>query len=512
MRGRGEIGRRWRLKIFCPWRAGSSPAVRTIAAGLLLTAAACDRRADVGPVIVSAIGTTPEAVPQLIDASRGPRSMADRLLADSIAQGLVRFDAAGQVEPGLAERWIVTDEGRSYIFRLRDATWTDGRPIKAGDIVAILKRQIAPASRNPLAPYLTAIDSIVEMTPQVIQIELARPRPDLLRLFAQPEMTLTRMRPPGGSGPFRVLREGKRSTRLTPLADPDRAADEQRAPVSEDDVRLIAERAARAIVRFAARQSDYVAGGTAIDWPLVAQSDVAAVNTRIDPAAGLFGLAITNRDGFLAAPENRAALAQAIDRAALTGVIATGWAPAEQILPDQLDSAATPAIASWSTGDLAARRAAARAQVAAWRATHPDPIVLRIALPDGPGANLIWGQIAADFIAIGIQPARVAPGAATDLRLIDAVAPYDSARWYLASACAPCGEEAAAAVESARIAPTLAERATAIAAADTAVTADIAFIPIARPYRWSLVSLRLRDWQPNPRAWHPLNHLRRDTN
>ena len=31
VRGRGGIGRRWRLKIFFPWRAGSSPAVRTIA-------------------------------------------------------------------------------------------------------------------------------------------------------------------------------------------------------------------------------------------------------------------------------------------------------------------------------------------------------------------------------------------------------------------------------------------------------------------------------------------------
>ena len=62
------------------------------------------------------------------------------------------------------------------------------------------------------------------------------------------------------------------------------------------------------------------------------------------------------------------------------------------------------------------------------------------------------------------------------------------------------------------MAPTLDDRARAIAAADTAMAADVAFIPFARPFRWSLVALRLRQWQGNARAWHPLNRLRADTN
>jgi peptide/nickel transport system substrate-binding protein len=44
------------------------------------------------------------------------------------------------------------------------------------------------------------------------------------------------------------------------------------------------------------------------------------------------------------------------------------------------------------------------------------------------------------------------------------------------------------------------------------MNADVAFIPLARPLRWSLVSMRLQQWQPNTRAWHPLNRLRADTN
>ena len=50
-----------------------------------------------------------------------PIGEPSRVLLQSTAQGLVRFDASGQIEPGLAERWIVIDNGMSYIFRLRDA-------------------------------------------------------------------------------------------------------------------------------------------------------------------------------------------------------------------------------------------------------------------------------------------------------------------------------------------------------------------------------------------------------
>ncbi len=513
MRGRGGIGRRRRLKIFCPYgRAGSSPAVRTITLSLALAIApalgGCERRADVGPVIVSAIGATPSLSTSITESS----DAAERLLVDSVAQGLVRFDAAGQIEPGVAERWIVTDEGRTFIFRLRDLTWSDGRPLRAAEVVAILRRRLSPRADNPLSPYLTAVDSVVEMTPQVIQIELSRPRPDLLKLFAQPELAIIRLGRPAGTGPMRIVGTAGRVTRLTPIVDRDRASDEQVELAPEDDVLLIAERAAAAVARFAVRKSDLVAGGTIGDWPLVGAADVAPANVRLDSAAGLFGLAVTSREGFLALPENRAVIALAIDRTALVRSIAADWLPTETLLPAALDSGAPPAESPWTIISARDRRGAARAQVNAWRADGGELPTLRIALPGGPGGTLLWARIAADLYAVGITPVRVALDDEAELRLIDAVAPYDSARWYLATACQPCGEAATLAIQAARTAPTLEARARALAEADAALAADVSFIPIARPLRWSLVSQRLRAWQPNDRVLHPLNRLRRDTN
>jgi peptide/nickel transport system substrate-binding protein len=475
--------------------------VSILLAGASLSA--CSQRPDSGPVVVSAIGERP----RLADAARTVLDTPSRLLADSTAQGLVRFDAAGQIEPGLAERWIVIDGGMSYIFRLREAEWANGTPVTATDVVAVLRRQLAPGTRNPLAPFLTAVDEIVEMTPQVIEVRLKRPRPDLLKLFAQPELAIMRLRPPGGSGPFRVV-GGSRAPLLRPAFDPGAAdPDDTRETKPEDDVRLIGERASLAILRFAQHRSDFVAGGTFADWPLVALGGIAPANIRTDPAAGLFGFAV-GRSGFLADLPNRAAIAAVIDRTAVAAAVLTDREMTDRILPEQLDSAAPPAIPPWSLLTQEQRLADARTRVAAWNQT----VRLRIALPPGPGATLLYAQVAASLIQAGIEPVRVDAAADADLRLIDVVAPYDSARWYLATACAPCGDIPQQLLAAARDAPNLPERSRQIAAADVALAEDAAFVPIARPMRWSLVAMRLSQWRPNSRAWHPLNRLRGNPN
>lgn len=478
-----------------------------LAASLLATG--CDRRPDDVPVVASIVGG------EVALANPNARWLepAERALLGATAQGLVRFDAAGGIEPGIAERWIVIDDGRSYIFRIGAARWADGAQITAQDVVTALKRAAAPGSDNALAPYLTAIDQIVVMTPQVIEIRLSAPRPDLLSILAQPELAIFQARGLAGSGPFRIIEDDRSSVLLRPDRDPQAIADESiDPPTPAEHVRLRGERASLAIARFAARQSDLVLGGGFDDWLIVRAAEIPPPAIRVDPAAGLFGLAIVNRDGFLAEPINRAAIAGIFERARFTAAVRSDWAAAETLLPDQLDSAAAPAVPEWATLDPATRRLAARARVSIWRAQSEDVAALRISLPGGPGSDVLWAFLANSFADIGLPVSRVAIDADADLRLVDRVAPYDSGRWYLAMACNPCSTEAQTAVDAARTAPTLPARRAAIAAADTAVAADTPFIPIARPLRWSLTAQRLQRFQTNVRGWHPLNHLRGDPN
>ncbi len=89
-------------------------------------------------------------------------------------QGLVAFDAQGDVAAGLAESWIVSDGGQSYIFRLRRAKWANGQPVKA-DMVAKILQQRMRASPDLLAGLTPEVRA---MTDRIIEVRLEnRPAP-----------------------------------------------------------------------------------------------------------------------------------------------------------------------------------------------------------------------------------------------------------------------------------------------------------------------------------------------
>src|SRR6478672_2562332 len=93
---------------------------------LALAPAAC-RDQPKGAVKVVVIG----GEPRLRDPSEGPLTAPDEVLLQNVAQGLVGFDAGGNIVPGLAERWNVSDDGLSYIFRIASTDWADGRKVNA---------------------------------------------------------------------------------------------------------------------------------------------------------------------------------------------------------------------------------------------------------------------------------------------------------------------------------------------------------------------------------------------
>ena len=156
------------------------------------------RDQESGPIVVSAIGSAPK----IVTPNRLPLDPPSALLIDAVAQGLVRFDAAGQIEPGLAQSWIVSDDGLRYTFRIARAQWADGKPVTAKQVEARLKAALSRSSRNPLKPLLGAVADVEAMTDRVLEIALRAPRPNLLQLLAQPEMAI--LRNGIGTGPSRA--------------------------------------------------------------------------------------------------------------------------------------------------------------------------------------------------------------------------------------------------------------------------------------------------------------------
>jgi peptide/nickel transport system substrate-binding protein len=470
-----------------------------LAAGALLIG--CQRGQDDGPVAVSVIG--PAAT--IVDPSKEPLSTPSAVLLSATAQGLVRFDGAGQIEPGLAIRWAVSDDGLYYTFRL-----ADGLALDAEDAARRLRAAIGRNSRNPLKPLLGTIEEIIAVTPEVIEIRLVAPQPNLLELLAQPELAL--LANGAGTGPFKIASRINGALLLTPAVEEDEESlsDEER---ERREVWLLSNRAAMAVARFVDQKSDLVLGGSFNDLAVTRAAQLPPRALRFDPVSGLFGLAVVASKGFLINVDNRRAIAMAIDRDRIAAAFNTpAWRIVTSLTAPGTAEVGVPAEPDWSGAPLPLRRSAAKTIVAAWSAREKRRPHLRIAMPDSPGARLLFTLISIDLASAGVDTERVAMGADADLRLIDAVAPSNSANWYLrhfTCGISPiCSELADIALKAAASAPTQEARAARLTDADQRLAEVSPFIPIAQPLRWSLVSPRLGDFQENARGRHPLNHLR----
>jgi oligopeptide transport system substrate-binding protein len=466
--------------------------------GLLATAlaatllAGCEQH-PTGPIVVSAIGG--EA--KLVNPNLEELSPASAYLISAVAQGLVRFDATGQIEPALAQSWIVSDDGLRYTFRIGRSEWGDGRPITAEQVTARLRAALSRASTNPLKPQLGVIAEIETMTDSVLEISLKAPRPNFLQLLAQPEMAI--LRSGDGAGPYRMQVQADGAIVLS-AQNLEEEADEDLPP----DVLLRGERAAKAVARFASGGADLVIGGTAGDLPIARAADVAAA-FRTDPAVGLFGLAFLRRERATANPAVRRALAMALDREAwVESVALPTLSPKLSIVTRAPGAAASTAVPDWTALTLPERRAQARLAIAS--VDGETPARVRVEMPPGPGYRLLFALLRRDWRAIGVEAELAERGEPADLRLIDRVAPVTLASWYMRSfSCGSetlCVPEADRLVEAARSPVDEAERQALLGAADRLLTDAAIFIPISEPLRWSLVSQRLSGWQPNPFARH----------
>jgi len=465
-----------------------------LAAALL---AGCAER-DEGAIEVSGIG----AAPRTVNPNLQPMDAPTAFLMEATGQGLVRFDAAGEIEPALAQSWIVSDDGARFTFRLRRTSWSGGEPVTAQQVVARLRAALSRASRNPLKPVLGAVEDVVAMTDSVLEISLHGPRANFLQLLAHPEMAIVLSGQ--GTGPYRLAEAAPAAALLTLPRGEDES--EPAAP----DILLRGETAARAIARFAEGESDLVIGGTAGDLPAVRAAGLPAARLAFDPVAGLFGLAFTGGAGPLAEPAVRRALAMAIDRQALAAALAVPrLVPRTSLVSPGVQELPAPAQPDWAGAPLPMRRELAAREIAE---LGPDiRLRLRVAMPEGPGYRLIFAHLRRDWRLIGVEAERVTANAPADLRFVDSVAPANLPSWYLrhftCDASRICDPAADKALLAARLAAHSAERQAQFAAADRTLTDLVPFIPLTAPVRWSLVSPRLTGFRPNMFARHPAVEL-----
>jgi len=66
-----------------------------------------------------------------------------------IFESLVR-STGNDFKPGAAEKWEVSADGKTYTFHLRDAKWSDGKPVVGGDFVHAFQRMFISSAASQI--------------------------------------------------------------------------------------------------------------------------------------------------------------------------------------------------------------------------------------------------------------------------------------------------------------------------------------------------------------------------
>jgi peptide/nickel transport system substrate-binding protein len=221
-------------------------------------------------------------------------------------------------------------------------------------------------------------------------------------------------------------------------------------------------------------------------------------------------------DGLIANPQVRQMLSEALDRDSLVGAFEVpGLVPRTTVLEPGLDDVPDPVPPSWTATAIVDRRTTL---VATARRLLPanEPAEIRVALPDGPGADIIFDHLSRDWGVLGIKVERAAAGEAADFRLVDEVSPSSSPAWFVRHfrcAAAPlCDSQVDEMLDSARNTPVLAQRNALLFQAAQRIDSLQLYIPIAAPIRWSLVSARISGFAGNRFAIHTLTGLEQRLN
>lgn len=100
-------------------------------------------------------------------------------------EGLMNEDAKGGMVPGVAESHTVSDDKLTYTFKLRDAKWSNGDPVTAGDFVYAWQRVANPETASEYAWFIELMN--IENAPAVVKGEK---KPEELGVKAVDDKTL----------------------------------------------------------------------------------------------------------------------------------------------------------------------------------------------------------------------------------------------------------------------------------------------------------------------------------
>jgi len=144
----------------------------------------------------------------------------EKLVLSLVLDPIIDVDARLNLVPALAKSWEISPDGLSYTFNLDPrATFSDGMPVRAQDVIFTLRRIVDPASESvTFAGLFEGLDltRTVAIDPRTVRVVFARKRSSQLAAFnigVMPEHIYGKgdfkndfVNVAIGSGPYQVLR------------------------------------------------------------------------------------------------------------------------------------------------------------------------------------------------------------------------------------------------------------------------------------------------------------------
>ena len=165
--------------------------------------------------------------PPTLDPTAGAAAAIDEITYSNLFEGLTRFGPDGSVQPGLAERWDVSEGGRIYDFHLRQGVkFHDGADFAADDVVFSLDRARADGSVNAQKGLFEGIETVEAISPAQVRVTLRAPDGAFQfkmawgdAVIVDPASAETNATRPVGTGPF-AFADWRQGDRLTIAAFP----------------------------------------------------------------------------------------------------------------------------------------------------------------------------------------------------------------------------------------------------------------------------------------------------